>query len=278
MSRAARTARFTTQPRHPRDVRTRPLLGVSFSALDLIGHAFGPDSHEVQDALARLDRTIKTLLDHLDRQVGRGRYVLALTSDHGVAPIPEQVWAKGVDAGHLSAGAIRDAVERALADYLGGGPHVAAVLGTEIYLNQGVWAQVAAHPPAWQAVNAAVTAVPGVERMLHRGQLTRTIDGDRLQRAAALSYFPGRSGDLVVIPRKHWVMTSDATSHGTPHDYDQRAPLVLFGAGIRPGRYSEHVSPADIAPTLAALSRLPLAGADGRTLARALVLRAGSLQ
>ena len=41
-------------------------LGVSFSALDLVGHAFGPRSHEVQDVLVRLDRTLERLLNHLD--------------------------------------------------------------------------------------------------------------------------------------------------------------------------------------------------------------------
>ena len=33
-------------------------LGISFSALDYVGHDFGPTSHEVQDTLVRLDRTI----------------------------------------------------------------------------------------------------------------------------------------------------------------------------------------------------------------------------
>ena len=47
-------------------------LGVSFSALDYVGHEFGPDSHEVQDTLLRLDRTLGDLLDALDRH-GRAR-------------------------------------------------------------------------------------------------------------------------------------------------------------------------------------------------------------
>jgi predicted AlkP superfamily pyrophosphatase or phosphodiesterase len=246
-------------------------LGVSFSALDLIGHSFGPDSHEVQDALARLDRTIGTLLDYLDTRVGRGRYVLALTSDHGVAPVPEQLRARGTDAGRLSALDIRDATEAALPEYLGAGPHVATVLGNEIYLRPGVWERLAPNRAALRALSAAVTRLPGVERLLHRDELTRLTDGDRARRAAALSYFPGRSGDLVVVPRKHWVMTSDATTHGTHHDYDQRAPLVLFGAGIRPGRYADRVSPADIAPTFAALVGLAVTAVDGRPLGRALL-------
>src|SRR5436190_14312479 len=66
------------------------LLAVSFSTLDLVGHQFGPASHEVQDIVLRLDRTIGLLLDHLDAVVGRGRYVVALGADHGVGGLPEQ--------------------------------------------------------------------------------------------------------------------------------------------------------------------------------------------
>ena len=56
---------------------TTDYLGVSFSALDSVGHKFGPRSHEVQDLLARLDVTVGRLLDHLDARVGRGKYVVA---------------------------------------------------------------------------------------------------------------------------------------------------------------------------------------------------------
>jgi predicted AlkP superfamily pyrophosphatase or phosphodiesterase len=248
-------------------------LGVSFSALDLIGHAFGPESHEVQDALARIDRTIGALIDYLDTAVGLRRYVLALTSDHGVAPIPEQLLAKGIDAGRLSLATLRDAVEGALVTHLGAGPHVAAVAGTEVYLHPGAATRLDATGPAFEAVRAAVVNVPGVARVFHRDELTVARGGDRERRAAALSYVPGRSGDLVVIPRKHWIATDVATTHGTSYDYDQRVPLILFGAGIRPGHHSERVTPADIVPTLALLAGLALPGTDGRPLARALDAR-----
>ena len=76
-------------------------LGISFSALDHVGHQYGPRSHEIQDVLAQLDVTIGKLLDHLDRTVGKDRYVVALSADHGVAVIPEQARAEGKDAGRI---------------------------------------------------------------------------------------------------------------------------------------------------------------------------------
>jgi hypothetical protein len=62
-------------------------LGISFSVLDDVGHNFGPDSREIEDVLRQLDVTLGVLIDRLDARVGRGKYVLALSADHGVAPI-----------------------------------------------------------------------------------------------------------------------------------------------------------------------------------------------
>ncbi len=71
-------------------------LGISFSSPDYIGHAFGPDSLEIEDEYLRLDATIGKLLDDLDRAAGSGNYVVVLTADHGVAPIPQQAQLPGV--------------------------------------------------------------------------------------------------------------------------------------------------------------------------------------
>ena len=65
------------------------LLVVSFSSNDLIGHTWGPDSHEVLDVTLRSDVIVKDLLSHLDETVGKGRYLLALSADHGICPVPE---------------------------------------------------------------------------------------------------------------------------------------------------------------------------------------------
>ena len=74
-------------------------LGISFSALDKVGHDFGPESHESQDVLIHLDAQLGLLFDKLDKDVGKGNYVVGLSSDHGVAPVPERVQAQGFDAG-----------------------------------------------------------------------------------------------------------------------------------------------------------------------------------
>ncbi len=48
------------------------MIAISFSTLDKVGHDFGPNSHEIQDVLVRLDRTLGELFAGLDRLVGPG--------------------------------------------------------------------------------------------------------------------------------------------------------------------------------------------------------------
>ena len=89
-------------------------LGVSYSSVDYVGHTFGPRSREIQDVLVRLDKDLGELFAHLDQKVGRGNYVVALSADHGVAPIPDRHGKDGVDAGVLSLPELKDRIEKAL--------------------------------------------------------------------------------------------------------------------------------------------------------------------
>lgn len=239
-------------------------LGVSFPAVDLVGHKFGPASHEVQDTLLRLDRTIGTLLDVLDAQVGRGRYVIGLSADHGVAPIPEATQSRGEPAGRLTNLQLLRAANDALVAALGPGQHAVRAEYTQLYLSPAAQQEVAERPEVAGMLVAAMEKVPGIDRVFPTAGLDRErSSGDPAIRAAALSYVPGRSGQFVVIPKLNYVNTADATTHGTHRWYDQHVPLIFFGAGVKPGRYRTASTPADLAATLAWRVGLSMTGADG---------------
>jgi predicted AlkP superfamily pyrophosphatase or phosphodiesterase len=246
-------------------------LAVSFSALDNVGHAYGPLSHEVQDVLARLDRVLGELLAALDKQVGREHYVLALSADHGVAVYPERMKADGKDAGRISMRELAEKLNAVAAAELGPGKHVVNVSYTNLYLAPGVLEKLEARPGAIDKARAALQGVAGVAAAYSTRQL-RDLSKitDPAQRAAALSHYPARSGDFVVVPRPNWINGSVGTTHGTHHDYDQHVPLVLYGAGIKAGRFDRAASPADIAPTLASLVGVKLSHAEGAVLTEAL--------
>jgi hypothetical protein len=254
-------------------------LGLSFSALDVAGHDFGPRSHEIQDILRRLDETVGKLIEQLDRRVGRDQYVLAFTADHGVAVIPEQASADGLDAGRIKMGDIVAMVEAKVTEAFGAGRWVATQAYSEFYFRGGVFEKVAAAPDLLAAIKRAIAAVPGVARVYDSREVPALAGSDdALARAVAAGFFPARSGDLIIVPKPNWIFVSDdktivpgnATTHGTGYPYDTRVPLVLFGAGIAAGRHAQAASPADIAPTLALLAGVPLPAATGRVLTEAL--------
>jgi predicted AlkP superfamily pyrophosphatase or phosphodiesterase len=248
-------------------------LGVSFAMVDAIGHGFGPRSHEIQDALVRLDEVIGKLLDHLDKTVGPDKYVVAFSADHGVADFPEMI----PGAGRQSMAAVRGAIDATLKPLLGGeGPFIAATNGGEVYLKPGIYDRVKADPAALRAVVKAVSALPGVMRVLTTDEVSTAAaraSKDRAIRAVALSHYPGRSGDLLVLPKENWLFSTAGTTHGSLHSYDQRVPVLLYGAGIQPGARNDAASPADLAVTIASLVGVQLPSPDGRVLTSALKKR-----
>ncbi len=250
---------------------TTDVLAVSFSSPDLVGHAFGPRSQEIQDMYANLDRTIGTLLDHLDAAVGKGKYVVALSADHGVSPIAEQLAHEGRDGGRLDPRAIGEAAEKAAAAVLGDGKYVARENGNDLYFLPGVYERLSAKPGALDAVVAAVAAQRGIQRVFKAEEVANADTAtEPLQRAAALSYVAGRSGDLLLAPKAGWEFIATGATHGTANAEDQRVPILLMGPGIRHGEYRQPASPADIVPTLAALSGILVPHAEGRVLREAL--------
>ena len=245
-------------------------LSISYSGLDKVGHDFGPESHEVQDLLVHLDAEIGKLLDKLDKDVGRGNYVLGLTADHGVAPVPEWIKEQGFDAGRIDTAALGRSVDAVLVRELGGGPYRTRVIYNDVYFNDGVYAQLLERRSAMNAVLDAIRTTPGVWRAYRKEDLLTT---DPMTRAPALSHYDGRSGDIKVLGRAYWITSTDTTTHGTGHRYDTHVPLVLFGQGIKTGEYLDPVAPIDLAPTLAFLSGVTLPDAMGHVLSQALLHR-----
>ncbi|HVO32949.1 MAG TPA: alkaline phosphatase family protein, partial [Elusimicrobiota bacterium] len=78
------------------------VLALSFSSIDLVGHPYGPDSPEIMDTFLRFDRDVESLLDFVESRVGKENLLLAVSSDHGVTPIPEISRAKGNPAIRVS--------------------------------------------------------------------------------------------------------------------------------------------------------------------------------
>jgi predicted AlkP superfamily pyrophosphatase or phosphodiesterase len=246
------------------------VLGISFSALDVVGHQYGPDSAEIQDVLQQLDLTVGRLFGHLDKSVGRGNYIVALSADHGVAPLPELRQQKSMDSGRADIAAVRAAIVQALAPFGGGEKPIASFQDTNLYFTPAVEAKLKGDAGAMNAVIAAIKTVPGVADAFPGEALNKDAPANALAKAASYSYYADRSGDVMIITKPYWFFwtgSAKGTTHGSPYEYDQHVPLVVMGAGVKAKSDAGAATPADIAPTLAALAGIKIAKTDGHALA-----------
>src|SRR5262245_51805369 len=88
----------------------------------------------------------------------------------------------------------------------------------------------------------------------------------------ARAYFPGRSGQVLVVPKEgRYVVSRDPLyffEHGSPWEYDTHIPLLLYGGPfVRPGQYNEPAIQQDVTATLGAIiGASPLPTYTGRVL------------
>jgi hypothetical protein len=247
------------------------LLSVSFSSNDAVGHAWGPDSQEVLDVTLRSDLVMKRLLDTLDAKVGRGKYVLLMTADHGVCPLPEVSRKLGRDAARIQP-ATAAKIEEFLTEKFGKGEGkwVEAISGPWLYLNpRAVAAAKVKQADVEEALAAWLVQQNGVKAAYTRTALTAGVPAsDAAGQAVARSFYPARCGDVYVLQKPYYLVSSavgTGTTHGTPWEYDTHVPLVVFGTGVVPGVRTERVEPLAAAPILAeAVGIKPPAGATAR--------------
>jgi predicted AlkP superfamily pyrophosphatase or phosphodiesterase len=247
------------------------LLAVSLSATDAVGHQFGPDSRELHDQIVRLDAWLGRFLDSLFTLRNGRRVVVALTADHGVAPYPElrstyyaTHAAQRVDLGRT----LRYAKSRMAADGLD---------SSAIGYDDGFRV---VKPEVFRAANVdpdhyarmwveELRRTNGVQRADLLTELVRA-DTAHDQTARRWLHMFDASGPVRAVvtltPFSYFTGTNYAT-HGSPHDYDARVPVLFWGAGIRGGAREGEARVVDMAPTLADwLGIRPLERLDGHVL------------
>ncbi len=254
--------------------RDTDLLMLSISSTDYVGHRYGPKSQEVQDHYLRLDRYLADFFAMLDSTVGVGNYVVALTSDHGVCPLPELLRAEGKDAGRIHPDTLRRSINgacAAVARNFGLQDSLLTRLYRGLFLNYSEASQRGVGRDELQdAVATELRKVWFIADVYTERELTSTGGTPRpfLQRYRN-NYFPGRSAEIEIRIKENYLVDADSfgTTHGSCYDYDCLVPLVFYGPMIAATKSADAVETVDLAPTLAEiLGLIPPDGLDGRSL------------
>lgn len=229
-------------------------LALSLSATDRMGHQHGPLSPEVFSILLNVDRLLGDFFALLDEEVGEGRWVVGLSSDHGVVTMPEYAQELGnTEAERIHRSSVLPRMNPIVTEALrqGGSP-------------REISERIA------EAVEGAGLAI---EAYTHHS-FTRGEPADSFAVMYRNSYFPGRAWDTLSrwevdlrYGEGDYVGSQTGTNHETVYWYDRWVPMVFMGPGVPPGVSDEPVYTVDFAPTLAALAFIPIPDdLDGRHL------------
>lgn len=108
--------------------RVPDLLFTNYKQIDEVGHRWTMNSPQMPEVVRASDRALGELVAILDQEVGRGKWVLALTADHGVLPKPKLTGAIAIKNAEL----VSD-IEASF-----GGDVVKSIRPSQLWLNQDV--------------------------------------------------------------------------------------------------------------------------------------------
>lgn len=236
------------------------MLCVSYSQTDLIGHKYGTRGKNTDDAYLQLDRDLARLLKALDDQVGRDKYLLFLTADHAAAHNWQFMQEHKLAAGPWKSGEMKERIYEALENDMGDGRGcIGDIMDYRIFLDwnmirqRGLITADMAHQVLWEIEKEDDVIFAAVYKDLATCALPPL-----LRDRALMGYYPGRSGDIIFIPKPGYYeygswSSPTGTTHGEWNPYDAHIPCLFYGWNVKHGATSREVSITDIAPTVCQL-------------------------
>ncbi len=231
------------------------LLIVSLSANDILGHKVGPDSPEMQAMAMAMDRQLAGFFEFLGHQIGLANIWIALSADHGIAPLPKVAAGLHLPAANISGDKMRAQINNRLsARFSHPAEYVKALEYPVAWLNPDAFAVVKVNEQDAERDVGEGLQQAGLRAYYTRSQLER---GDAPNTELGLkylhSYSPLGSWYVLGVPPPFIVGFVGGTDHATPYTYDTHVPLAFYGFPFQVGTYRTHAEPVDLAATLASL-------------------------
>lgn len=241
------------------------MLCVSVSSTDAVGHAYGTRGQENHDVYMQLDKDFAHFLTVLDKQVGRGNYLLFFTADHGGAHNPNFLKAHKIPAGGWDGELARKELNQYLDTKFGvTGDIVDGLIDNIYHIDRNLLKKA--------SLDYAEVKKAAVERLSENGELAYVVDFENIATQAIPQaireriingYNRERTGDIMVITRPQVLFYSfpasyRGTSHGAWNPYDTHIPLVFMGWHITHGATSVPTRMVDTAPTVCAMLHIQM--------------------
>ena len=257
--------------------QTTDLLGVSLSATDRIGHAYGTQGPEMCEQMHRLDQALGRFLAGLESLPGG--VVVVLTADHGGSDFVERLAQRGYPHAHRIDSAPLATVNAVLRQRfnLNASPLQSGSSGlivadrTQVSLPEPLRSQVIeAALPLLQGLPDIVFAEARDRLLVDPLPASEQPEILTLRERMRLSAVATRSPDIIMVRAANVTgggrVGGNIAGHGTPWDYDRRVPILFWKPGTQAQERFLPIRTIDIAPTLATVIGIQTPPTAGRAL------------
>ena len=250
------------------------MLFVGCSVADKIGHQYGPYSQEVQDYYLRLDQYLGNFFAYLDERIGKENYYVALSADHGVMPIPEELVRRGIDAQRITSleyGTMIDSIEARLQRELGLQNDFVKIANYQGFTLDYAEAKGIGmtEKDLRKKLADAVDTLPFVADVYLPEELLLTTNTKSDISFFRNNYRPDRGVEMKIRFEEYVLVGggSNGTSHGSVYSYDTNVPIIFMGPQVKSQAFDQSAGVVDIAPTLARILNVSVPGViDGKPL------------
>lgn len=239
-------------------------LSLSYSCPDIVGHAMGPNSIEIEDTYIRLDKNIEDLLKKLDQEIGQGNYTVFLTADHAVVDVPQSLKDNRISGGNFSQSNMETGLTDFLQKYFPSKKVIDKISNDQVFLNQDLFtgdpkASGIDMLIATELITNYLQSVEGIAQVFPKAIIKQGAYNETgIKGMIIRGYNFKRSGDIAYQLESGWITGGSAqgTTHGSAYSYDTHVPMLFFGKGIKKGKSSTYHPITDIAPTLSVLLKI----------------------
>lgn len=236
----------------------RALIWLSLSSLDKVGHMYGPHSLETIDTLLHLDKMIGNFMDIVTKHYGKDNVLFVLTADHGVSPIPENMF----EENHKHAKRIVMYKEVKKLNLAIKKKFKIKNLFYGFKTNQLFWNETLLSDLPEEEVQEIINFVKeyfynlgGIKKIWSYQELDAlTPEPASVEQLFKNQLYKGRSGAFFLLG-KPFVMLSNydrGSCHRTPYNHDTQVPLMIhYPAAYAPRKVRKKTWTTQLAPTIA---------------------------
>ncbi|MEW6469560.1 MAG: alkaline phosphatase PafA [Bacteroidota bacterium] len=238
------------------------IIAISFSSPDYIGHAYGPQSVEIEDTYLRLDKDMAEILKFIDTWVGKNNALVFLTADHAAVDNPAYLNSLKIPGGYFSDKQPLDSLKKhMLAKY--SDSLILKYDNQQIYLDhKAIENKKLNRAEVESTVADFMLRFRGVATVVTASSLKNTYYASGMNQLIQNGFYPKRSGDVAICFEPGWVEYGNTgTTHGSGYTYDTHVPLLFYGWNIKPGSSAQRVHITDIAPTICMMLNIGLPNA-----------------